>query len=246
MDGGLKMPKIKMKNPLAGKIKNPLAGVGAKLKGKAQSAMLKSMMPKMPAMPSMSSLGSMFGSKSSLMPSVPGAPGAEQKGPIPVIVLKIVVLLIVTGLLGTFAVFTMKTQKNIETDSLIKWFTIITLFMAALGISAFFKLPILDFIISSQINIMCFYLLLFYLAASGLISDGPFSGIKKSFELIGSIRSDPTNVFKNVTGLLMPLICFIIPLIVLLYNGTKSLIGTILIAVLTFGSGAILLSPKWF
>jgi hypothetical protein len=242
MDGGLKMPKM----PKMPSFKNPAAGLAGKIKGKAQGALLKSLIPKNPLSGvKMPSFGSFFGKKASTGSVDPSAvQSVESKGPIPMYIFKIVLIGIFTLFISLFSVYTIKTEKDFNKTSLLKFFLIVIIFLIALGLTVFFKAKTLDFIISSQINIMCLYLLILYLLISGVLVDGPLSGLKKIFKLFSTSTSDPLSVFKNITGVLIPIVLFIIPCLVLLYNATQNIYQTIIVAVLTIGCGSILLSPN--
>ena len=247
---------------LTGKAK----GMAGKAKDKAATAALMGSMGSMNPLGSMGSMGSLFGSKKgkkgstpdllsmatgamSLQPGAPGAqgaPGATKKGNILTTGLKIIIFTVATLFIGLFMVFTVKKNQNFTTDNIIKVVLVALLFNAGMIGAFLMKADILDFLISSQINILCFYMILTYTTLTTLFSNGIFNALKTSFNFIKDIRKDPTSIFENGGKTFIPIFFFVIPTIVILYNATQSMMQFLIILALTVGAGAIILSPKFY
>ena len=243
------------------------AGFIGKLKDKAKGAKDKAataaLMGSMGSMNPLGSMGSLFGSKKgkkgstpdllsmatgamSLQPGAPGAQGATKKGNILTTGLKIIIFTVATLFIGLFMVFTVKKNQNFTTDNIIK-VVLVTLLLNVGMIGAFLmKADILDFLISSQINILCFYMILTYTTLTTLFTNGIFNALKTSFNFIKDITKDPTTIFENSGKTFIPIFFFIIPSIVLLYNATQGMLQFLIILAMTIGAGAIILFPKFY
>lgn len=245
------------------------AGFIGKLKDKAKGAKDKAataaLMGSMGSMNPFGSMGSLFGSKKGKKGSTPdllsmatgamgapaapgaqGAPGAAKKGNMLTTGLKIIIFTVATLFIGLFMVFTVKKNQNFTTDNIIKVVLVALLFNAGMIGAFLMKADILDFLISSQINILCFYMILTYTTLTTLFSNGIFNALKTSFNFIKSITTDPTSIFENSGKTFIPIFFFIIPSIVLLYNATQGMLQFLIILAMTIGAGAIILFPKFY
>ena len=243
---------------LTGKAK----GMAGKAKDKAATAALMGSMGSMNPLGSMGSMGSLFGSKKGKKGSTPdllsmatgamgapgaqGAPGTTKKANMLTTGLKIIIFAVATLFIGLFMVFTVKKNHNFAINDIIK-VVLVTLLLNVGMIGAFLmKADILDFLISSQINILCFYMILTYTTLTTLFTNGIFNALKTSFNFIKSITTDPTSIFENSGKTFIPIFFFIIPSIVLLYNATQGMLQFIIILAITLGAGAVILFPKFY
>ena len=107
--------------------------------------------------------------------------------------------------------------------------------IAAIGLAGFLNLNInvFDFLISSQINILCIFLLLCYIGVTSFSSAGTFVSIGEYFMDLFSLLWDPTNLFKKGFSIIMPTLFLLIPIIVLVMNITKNVFTGILVLVVS-------------
>lgn len=239
-----------------------LGSLKSKVSGAKDAAASAALMGSMKSMNPLGSMGSLFGSKKGKKgstpdllsmatgamgpPAAPGAPGATKKSSMLSTGLKITIFFISTLFISLFAVFTVKKNQNFTTDNIIK-VVLVTLLLNVGMIGAFLmKADILDFLISSQINILCFYMILTYSTITTLFTNGIFNALKTSFNFIKDIRNDPTTIFENGGKTFIPIFFFIVPSIVLLYNATQDLKQFLIMLVMTVGAGAIILFPKFY
>ena len=219
-------------------------GAVSGLKGKATSKVQGSMMKKM-GMDTSSLTGkfsSMFKSKKGLgalgavgalgaagTMGAKGAKGAKGVAPeshgiaLPSIVFKIALLLFTTVLIGIFFSYIHNNEVAFGANVFDQVLVITSLVVAGLAISYIFKFGSIDFIISSEINILSFYMLASYIGLSSMASKGFFTTFLDMFKNAYDILTHPTQLFTKGFSVLVPLLLFIIPIFVLLFDATKSI-----------------------
>jgi hypothetical protein len=237
------------------------AGFLSKMKDKAKGARDKAATAAL-----MGSLGSMnpfgkkkglpgmgsFGSLSKGMMGPKGAMGkkgmqSQHFGPANsklTLIFKILVFAISTFFIGLFAIFSIKKTKGFTTNNILKIVFVTLIFNLSLFGAFMLKVPILDFLISSQINILCFYMILAYSTITTLFSDGMWNAIKTSFNFVKDTTKDPTSIFENGGARFIPIFFFIIPSIVLLYNASQGFGQFLITLVLTVLTATVILWPK--
>lgn len=159
---------------------------------------------------------------------------------------KIVVFAIASLFISLFAVFSFKKSQGFSTENILKIVFVALIFNAGLFGAFMLKLPVLDFLISSQINILCFYMILTFTTITSLFSDGIWEAMKTSFGFIKDITTDPTSMFENSGKTFIPIFFFIVPSVVLLYNASQGFMQFLLILAMTLGTGAVILLPKFY
>jgi hypothetical protein len=206
------------------------SGLKDKAKGYAQKKMMDRMMPKMPGLPGMPNMAGVQGSASKL-----------EKQPI---LAKIATLVIMTIFIGIFFAYIHKKESTFGYDSLQQGLIVAAIVIIGIGLSFFFKYDMIDFIISSQVNILCFYFLIAYSGLTAIITpSGFFDHFLDIFITAGQIIADPTQIFDKGFSLIIPIIFFIIPLLILLNNLTKN-IWLALMVLATSGGVVYVLYPK--
>jgi hypothetical protein len=222
------------------------AKASSKVKGakdKAASAALMGSLSKMnpfkKGLPSVSSLTKSM-PKGLTGPTVPGQPSKLSTA------FKIVVFAIASLFISLFAIFSFKKSQGFSTENILKIVFVALIFNAGLFGAFMLKLPVLDFLISSEINILCFYMILTFTTITSLFSDGVWEAIKTSFGFIKDITTDPTSMFENSGKTFIPIFFFIIPSVVLLYNASQGFTQFLLILAMTLGTGAVILLPKFY
>jgi hypothetical protein len=73
------------------------------------------------------------------------------------------------------------------------------------------------------------YLLLSYIGFTYAIFSDPFMSLFNFIKDISYTLSDPTYIYENGFSMLIPIILFIIPIFVLLYDSTKSVVNALII-----------------
>jgi hypothetical protein len=192
------------------------------------------------AMPSLGSLSALTGATDT-KGAVPG-----KKGSIVTLATKILIFVIATLFISLFAAFTLKKTKDFTTDNIVKMVLVLLIFNIALFGAFMSKISLLDFLISTQINILCFYMILTYTTLTTLFSNGIFEALKSCFSFIKTVTTDPTSIYDNGAKLFIPMFFFIIPTIVLLYNFTQSIMQFIIVLAITLATGAVILFPKFY
>lgn len=162
------------------------------------------------------------------MPGMPGISGTQQAMPrnVPttkVTIAKILTLLLLSTFIGIFFMYLYKKEKEFNFDVIDKGIVVIALLVSGMAIAYFMKLDVLNFIISSQINILCFYFLLSFASLTTFFSDAGIRGFLNIFKTIFNIIEDPTQIFDKGFSLIIPIILFFIPVIILVYNATESI-----------------------
>jgi hypothetical protein len=157
---------------------------------------------------------------------------------------KIFTFVILSIFIGIFFMYIHKKDESYNFSSFQQIATVVAIIVAGLGISYLMKFDLLNFIISSQINILCFYFIISYTSLTSFFTDvGFFDGLYHVLSTFGDILADPTTIFDKGFGLIIPLILFIIPLIVLVYNFTQN-IGLAILVVITSLAVTLALYPK--
>ena len=212
------------------------------VKDKAASAALMGSLSKMnPFKKGLPSMGSL----SKGMPTGPTVPGQGNASK-PSTVFKIVVFAIASLFISLFAVFSFKKSQGFSTENILKIVFVALIFNAGLFGAFMMKVPVLDFLISSQINILCFYMILTFTTITSLFSDGVWNALSTSFGFIKDITTNPTSMFENSGKTFIPLFFFIVPSVVLLYNASQGFTQFLLILAMTLGTGAVILLPKFY
>ena len=231
-------------------LKGKTSGLKGKLSGKVQGAKDKAATAAlMGSMSSMNPFGkkgksnpaSMLGSLTSTTGTTPAQSGSKLT-----LALKVIIFVVATLFISLFAIYTIKKNHDFNTNNILKIVFVSLILIVALFAAAWMKnLSLtLDILISSEINILCFYMILTYTTLTTLFSDGIFNALKTSFSFIKNIASNPTSMFENSGATFIPVFFFIIPSIILLYNMTQGMTQFLLILALTLGTGAVMLWPK--
>jgi hypothetical protein len=205
----------------------------------------------------MGSLGSMnpfgkkkglpgIGSLGALSKGMAGPAGPAKSSSKLSTIFRIIVFTITTLFISLFAIYSIKKTQGFTTENILKIVFVALIFNVALFGAFMFKVPVLDFLISSQINILCFYMILTYSTITTLFSDGVWNAIKTSFNFVKNITTKPTSIFENGGKTFIPIFFFIVPSVVLLYNASQGIMQFLLILALTLGTGAVILLPKFY
>lgn len=209
------------------------SGLKNKATGYAQRKMMDKMMPKMPGLPGLPNFANPSGAK--------GLVNRMESQPI---WLKIVILLIVTSFVGVLFAYIHKKESTFGFETLNQGLIVVAIVVIGLAIAYFMKFDMIDFLISSQVNLLCFYFLISYAGLTALLSaEGFFNNFLSIFTTAGQIIADPTQIFEKGFSLIIPIIFFLIPLIVLLKNATQN-IFLALASVATAAAIVYILYPK--
>ena len=178
------------------------------------------------------------------IPSIPSIPGLQQgimqgvskniqstksTSRTKVTFAKILTLALLSGFVGIFFMYLYKKEKEFNFDVIDKGIVVVALLLSGIAIAYFMKLDVLNFIISSQINILSFYFLLSYASLTTFFSEAGIRGFINIFRTVFDIIVDPTQIFDKGFSLIIPIIFFFIPVIVLVYNATESIVLGILV-----------------
>ena len=214
-------------------LRNKASGLKNKAKGYAQRKIMDRMMPKMPGMPGLPG-----------MPSMSGVQGAATKLESQPIIAKIITLLVLTVFVGIFFAYIHKKESTFGFDSLQQGLIVAAIVIAGIGLSFLLKYDMLDFIISSEINLLCFYFLISYAGLTSILTpSGFFDHFLDIFITLGQIIADPTTIFEKGFSLIIPIVLFLVPLIILINNATKN-IWLALMVVATSAGVVYVLYPK--
>ena len=127
-------------------------------------------------------------------------------------------------LLGLLFYFIFKKQTDFSMpDAFMKIMLSLIMLFLVVVIAQSYKLNSLDFILSSEINVLCMYLLLCYIGFTYASFSSPLENLFTFTSDLFSVLSDPTYIYTKGFSLLLPIILFVIPILVLLYDATKSL-----------------------
>jgi hypothetical protein len=226
-----------------GSLKNKAKG----LKNKAEDKALASFMPKMPSF-GLGGLGGLFGSKGKGANPLGqvgqlGKLDGTKKGPaLPPIVFKVIALITMSAFLGTFFMYINKREKDFNYDFVEKGMFVVVLLIMGLAIAYAMKFSILDFLISSEINIIATYMLIGFIVFQLGTGTSMFQKIKKLFTDLWESIKDPSSVFTK-PNLLLTIIFMIIPLLVLINNATENIFLAIAVLAVSLGS-VYVLYPK--
>ena len=179
---------------------------------------------RIPGMPRMPSLGR---SRTSSAPQGTGKASAKPT------ITQIVLLIIFSGILGVL-LFYLHNHQSV-TSTIKNSIMVVSIMIAAIGIASFLNLNInvYDFLIYSQINILCIFLLLCYIGVTSMFSAGTLVSIGEYFSNLLSLTWDPTNLFKKGFSIIMPTIFLLIPIIVLVMNISKNILTGLLVLVVS-------------
>ena len=144
-------------------------------------------------------------------------------------VIQIILLIVFTGILGILLFYLHNHQSSVATIK--NSVMVVSIMIAAIGLAGFLNLNIniYDFLISSQINILCIFLLLCYIGITSLSSLGTLVAVGEYFMDILSLFTDPTNLFKKGFSIIMPTLFLLIPIVVLVSNLTQNIFTAILV-----------------
>ena len=167
--------------------------------------------------------------RSSPKAPVPKAPSKSTKPTIT----QIILLIVFSGILGILLYYLHNHQSSVATIK--NSVMVVSIMIGAIGLAGFLNLNIniYDFLISSQINILCIFLLLCYIGVTSLSSAGSFVSIGEYFMDILSLFTDPTNLFKKGFSIIMPTIFLLIPVVVLVTNLTQNIFTAILVLIVS-------------
>lgn len=148
-------------------------------------------------------------------------------------IIQIALLIVFSGILGILLYYLHNHQSNVATIK--NSVMVVSIMIGAIGLASFLNLNInvYDFLISSQINILCIFLLLCYIGVTSLSSLGSFVSISEYFFDLVSLLWNPTNLFKKGFSIIMPTIFLLIPIIVLIMNITKNAFTAILVLIVS-------------
>lgn len=200
--------------------------------------------PGMSGIPNLQGITSMLGPQTSQrgiptkgITTTKGAPTTK------VTIAKIITLVLLSAFIGIFFMYLYKKEKEFNFDVIDKGLVVVALLLAGISIAYFMKLDVLNFIISSQINIISFYFLISFASLTTFFSEAGIRGFINIFRTLFQIIEDPTKLFEKGFSLIIPIIFFFTPVIVLIYNATESIMLGILVLL---ASGAITYSlyPK--
>ena len=229
MSGGLSLSSLKQ-NAL-----HPERTAKANAEGEAEKSMFGSF--KMPSIPG-------FGSKGANPAGQLGQLNSStKKGPaLPSIVFQVIALITMSGMIGTFFMYINKREQDFGYDVIEKGMIVGALLIMGLALAFGLKFSLLDFLISSEINIIATYLLISYLVLEVGTGSSPFEKFKTFFSDLWDSIKDPSSVFSK-TNLLMTLVFMIIPLLVLINDATQNIFLALTVLLVSIGS-VYVLYPK--
>jgi len=177
-----------------------------------------------------------FGSKGKNSLGQIGKLNSSKGGPaLPSIVFKVIALLTLSAFLGTFFVYIHKREQDFNYNLIEKGGMVVVLLIMGLALAYGAKFSLLDFIISSEINIVATYLLVSYIVLQIGTGTSPFDKIKTFFTDLWDSIKDPSIVFSK-PDLFLSLIFMIIPLLVLINNATENIFLAITVLIVSLGS----------
>ena len=181
------------------------------------------------------SMGSAIGNASKYIPSL-GKTGAKSSSPSNSL-FSIIALVIVTGFIGIFFYYLYDKKASFSTggisyDIFEKAIIVIALVGVGLGVSYGFKLNMIDFVLSSEINIIATFMLISYLGITSTI-DSPWTSLLALVTNLGGILIHPTTIFSTGFKFIIPILFCIIPLLVLLYDFTQNFILALIVLAVT-------------
>lgn len=183
-------------------------------------------MPKMPSFPKMPNMprGS--------MPRSAFPTSASKSLNLPTL-MQIVLLTVFSFILGVLLFYLH--NKESKVTAIKNSILVVSLMIGAIGVASFLNLNInvYDFLIGSQINILCIYLLLCYIGVTSLFSASTFWNILEYFKDLFGVLINPTTLFSKGFDIIMPTIFLLIPIIVLITNLTKNIFTGLLIIVVS-------------
>lgn len=146
---------------------------------------------------------------------------------------QIVLLIIFSGILGVLLFYLHNHQST--TATIKNSIMVVSIMIAAIGIASFLNrnINIYDFLISSEINILCIFLLLCYIGVTSIFSAGTLVSIGEYFANLLSLTWDPTNLFNKGFSIIMPTLFLLIPIIVLVMNISKNILTGLLVLVIS-------------
>lgn len=187
--------------------------------------------PGIPGLPGLPGLPGILGMSRGMPPrGIPGMPTSStargvanrlEKQPM---FAKIATLVILSLFIGVFFMYIHKKEATFGYDSIQQGLIVACIVIVGIALSFYFKYDMIDFIISSQTNILCFFFLISYSSLTALITpSGFFSHFLDIFSTISDIIVDPTQIFEKGFSLVIPIIFFLIPLIILINNATRNI-----------------------
>jgi len=152
-------------------------------------------------------------------------------------ILQIILLLIFSFILGTLMFYL--NNKQSERSSIKNGVMVVSIMIAAIGITGFLNLNIniYDLLISSQINILCLFLFLSYIGVTSLGSWDMFIDIGTFAGRVVGLITNPTELFSKGFDIIVPTLFMLIPFIILVTNFLKmsgvNFMGAVVGAILT-------------
>lgn len=216
-------------------LRNRVSGLRNRATGYAQRRIADRFIPRMPGLPGLPGLPNI---------NTRGLQASASKLESQPIWVKIVTLVVLTCFIGIFFAYIHKKESAFGYDSLMQGLIVVCIFLVGLGLSFLLKYDILDFVISSQINILCLFFLVSYAGLTALLTtDGFIENFLSIFTTFGQIIKDPTQIFEKGFSIIIPIVFFLIPLFVLLNNATKNIY--LALTVLATSAGVVyVLYPK--
>jgi len=226
-----------------GSIMSGLKGVGSRIKGsigktkekvkqKAQDMMIARAKAQALKAAEKSAMGALGNATKDLTKT--GKYGSiSSKQPTQIPILKLLIIIGITGVLGAFAALAINKSQNFN-DSILKWgilmlVLILPVFIAYMKKSETLGL-LLDTIVESELNIICIYAILAFTSYSTLVKS-------PSLDTFNSMK------LEDKIGIIVALL---IPLGIIVYSFVKvSPLDGIVIGLVAVSAAAILLSPTW-
>ena len=148
------------------------------------------------------------------------------------LIIKIIILVIATAFFGVFLSFIHTNQSTLGIDNTKTIMSVVAVIGGGLVISRLMHVGIIDFIISSEVNILAIYLLLSYFSLTTSFTGGFFPSLSHTFHSFWSYIKDPSTLFTNGFTPIISVVLFLIPLFILLADASQNMmLGLITILV---------------
>lgn len=159
------------------------------------------------------------------------------------IIIKIIILLITTAFFAVFISFIHTNQSTLGIDNTKTIMSIIAVVVGGLVISRLMHVGIIDFIISSEVNILAIYLLLSYFSLTTSFTGGFFPSLSHTFKSFWEYIKDPSTLFTNGFTPIISVVLFLIPLFILLADASQNMMLGV-ITILVGGAVVAILYPS--
>ena len=180
-------------------------------------------------------VSSSFNYLKKLSPSSRASSKSSRENPLSGSIFQYITLGVLTAFIAVLFTYIFNKDKAFGFDATDKGIIVACLVLVGVGGSYLLNANIIDFLISSQINILCVYLLVSYVGLSSFSGENSWVSLITFSRTVASIVVDPTNIFKKGYSLIIPLVLLIIPLLVLLYNFTKNIFVALLVLGVSIG-----------